>query len=126
MLLLAIWPAVSSHALLQQAGLIHEFHDDHHHGDGGSHEHNSDNHDFADGDYTSGGAAKALKKPEFLLAPTALLQTAAHGSILLRNYSPGPAPPGTAPPLLLKSWYFLLRAALPVRAPSVISDPLSC
>jgi hypothetical protein len=46
----AVWPAVTSHALLEQAGFIHEIHADHHHAhdhdqphdhdyDGGSHEH---------------------------------------------------------------------------------------
>jgi hypothetical protein len=120
MLLLAIWPAVTSHALLEQAGLIHEAHDDHHGGDG-SHEHNSDNHAFADGDYASGNSAKSVKKPEFSVVSTALLQTAPSLSVFVRNDPPGPAPPGTAPPHLLKSWSFLLRTALPVRAPSSIS-----
>lgn len=121
MLLLAIWPAVTSHALLEQAGLIHVVHDDHHASDG-SHEHNADHHAFADGDYTSATGAKSLKKPESTLISTALLQTLPDTSAFLaENDSPGPAPPGTAPPLLQKSWYFLLRTALPVRAPSFIS-----
>jgi hypothetical protein len=33
----------------------------------------------------------------------------------------GLAPPGTAPPELSTSWQFLLRASLPVRAPSFVS-----
>lgn len=120
MLLLALWPAVTSHALLEQAGLIHEVHDDHH-GEEGSHEHNADNHTFADGDYLSANGAKSLKKPESNVISTALFQTVFPSSVFLRNDSPGPAPPGAAPPHLLKSWSFLLRAALPVRAPSFIS-----
>ena len=122
--LLALWPAVTSHALLQQAGLIHEFHDDHHGGEG-SHEHNSENHDFADGDYTSATGAKALQKPDTVVC-TELWQAVSECSIRLRYDAPGPAPPGTAPPLLQKSWSFLLRTALPVRAPSLFPDLLSC
>lgn len=121
MLLLAIWPAVTSHALLEQAGLIHVVHDDHH-GSDGSHEHDADNHAFADGDYTSVSAVKLLKKPDSVVSPTLLLQAFSYISVFLaEDDSPGPAPPGTAPPLLQKSWYFLLRTALPVRAPSSIS-----
>jgi hypothetical protein len=121
MLLLAIWPAVSSHALLELAEAIHVVHDDHHNGDG-SHEQNDDNHAFADGDYTAGTAAKSLKKPDSPVVSTELLQRVSYISAFFgENDSPGPAPPGTAPPLLQKSWSFLLRAALPVRAPSCIS-----
>ena len=119
-LLVALWPAVTSHALLEQAGLIHEVHDDHH-GNEGSHEHNTSNHAFADGDYVSANASKSIKKPESTVNSTAPFRTLLYCSILMRNDPPGPAPPDTAPPLLQKSWYFLLRTALPVRAPSFIS-----
>ena len=120
-LLLAIWPAVTSHALLEQSGLIHVVHDDHH-GNTGSHEHNADNHAFADGGYSSPTAPKSLEKPQPVEISTPLLQILSCISAFLSDDdSPGPAPPGTAPPLLQKSWYFLLRTALPVRAPSFIS-----
>ena len=122
LLLVAIWPAVTSHALLEQAGLIHVVHDDHHHESDGSHEHNADNHAFADGDYTSTSAAKSLKKPDSAVVATALFQTVSCVSAFSSDDgSPGPGPPGAAPPLLQKSWCFLLRTALPVRAPSFIS-----
>jgi hypothetical protein len=120
LVLVALWPAITSHTLLEQAGVIHEVHEDHH-GDEGSHEHNADNHTFADGDYTPINAGKFLKKPESTVVSTAPFQTVLYCSILMRNDPPGPAPPGTAPPYLQKSWYFLLRTALPVRAPSLIS-----
>jgi hypothetical protein len=120
MLLLAIWPAITSHTLLEQAGMIHVVHDDHH-GSDGSHEHNTDNHAFADGDYTSASAAKSLKKPDLAIVSTAFLQAFCSSAFLGKDDSPGPAPPGTAPPLLQKSWYFLLRTALPVRAPACFS-----
>lgn len=118
--LLAIWPAVTSHALLEQAGVIHVVHDDHH-GDDGSHEHNTDNHVFADGDYASPRSATALMNPGSPVVQTAIFQSAFVLAFLSGDDSPGPAPPGTAPPLLQKSWYFLFRTALPVRAPSFIS-----
>jgi hypothetical protein len=121
MVLLAIWPAVTSHALLEQAGIIHAVHDDHQ-GSDGSHEHNADNHAFADGDYTSVSALKSLKKPDSVVSSTLLFQAFSYISVVLTDDdSPGPAPPGTAPPLLQKSWCFLLRTAIPVRAPSFIS-----
>ena len=119
-LLLAIWPAVTSHPLLEQAGVIHQVHDDHH-GEGGSHEHDFDNHVFADGDYASPTATKLVQKPDFDGSSHAVVQMIALCSILLRNDAPGPAPPGNAPPQLQQSWSFLLRTALPVRAPSIIS-----
>ena len=118
-LLLAIWPAVTSHALLQQFGLIHQAHH-HHHGDDGSHEHHSDNHAFADGDYTSAGTAQGIAKPQLATPAAALLFPVPFSfSALLINGSPGPAPPRAAPPLLQHSWCFLLRTALPARAPSL-------
>jgi hypothetical protein len=121
MLLLAIWPAITSHALLQHVGLIHEVHDDHH-GDGGSHEHNDDHHIFADGDYTFTSAAKTVSKPESSskVAPSDY-HFLSYFPVDLRIDPPGPAPPGAALPHLQQSWQFLLRAALPVRAPSFIS-----
>ena len=118
--LLAIWPAVTSHVLLEQAGVIHVVHDDHH-GDDGSHEHNTDNHVFADGDYASSRSATALTNPSLPVVQTVFLQSAFVSAFLSGDDSPGPAPPGTAPPLLQKFWCFLFRTALPVRAPSFIS-----
>ena len=47
--MLAIWLPALSNGLLQYAGLLHERHADHEVDPSGSHEHNSDNHDAADG-----------------------------------------------------------------------------
>lgn len=116
--LLAIWPAVTSHALLEQLEVIHHVHDDHD-DDGGSHEHNGDNHEFADGDYTRPvtefGVQPSLGGIVFCEAPSSL----SIEELSLRSALPGPAPPGSAATTFLKSsWQFLSRTALPVRAPS--------
>jgi hypothetical protein len=122
LLLLAAWPAVTSHSLLEQFGLIHEVHHDHH-SDGGSHEHNSDNHDFADGDYIAklnGDTGPLRVDLQFYEVPwsTAALQSTNNISDV---NTLGPAPPGVAPPEILRSWNFLHRTAVHARAPSFIS-----
>jgi hypothetical protein len=123
LLMLAAWPVMTSHSLLQHFGLIHQVHEDHD-DDGGSHEHNSDNHPFADGDYLRGSNTVSVWKP---VATTAALPflAAIFLSVETRTepevFHSGPAPPGIAPPELSHSWQFSFRAALPVRAPSFTS-----
>jgi hypothetical protein len=122
-MLLAAWPVVTSHALLEHFEFIHEVHEDHHHhSDGSSHEHSADNHDFADGGYvakTSGNSAPArvdvcVFESAWL---TVLLQSIDSGSLTTF----GPAPPGVAPPEYLHAWNFLHRTSADVRAPSSLS-----
>src|SRR5438046_6658090 len=48
-LLVAIWLPASSHALLEHWELIHQVHADNEFASNGSHEHDTDNHDAADG-----------------------------------------------------------------------------
>ena len=140
-LLALIWPVVTSHALLAHAGLIHVVHADHendghgdahkhlnhhqHHAhdhDAGSHEHNGDNHAFADGDYRSANTGKLILKPTLVALFTAASSIAAlveQSENLVE--SPGPAPPGSIPQILQQTWQFSNRAAIPGRAPSHLS-----
>lgn len=154
-ILVAIWPAVTSHTLLESLGVIHvahhetvetakggrERHHQHdHHGEGHSHDHHQhqhadngaerghqneqrdDHHIFADGDYAWTNAGKTLTKPELSVCGSlAFFCASSLNAVEAELDSPGPAPPGTAPPLLQKTWQFSLRAAVPVRAPSIIS-----
>lgn len=126
--LAAVWPAVTSHALLEQAGLIHQVHADHHHShdhdhDGGSHEHKADDHDFADGGYWAKNSPAKSARPNSAL----LYQTHWLAAVLTNppvDHQPadfGPAPPGTSPPELLHRWNFVLRTAVDARAPSFLS-----
>ena len=128
LILAAVWPALTSHALLERAGLIHEVHPNHHHPhdhdhDGGSHEHNADDHDFADGGYWAKTSPTKTAKPNFaLLYKTSWLDTALTNSPLddqLADF--GPDPPGASPPELLHRWNFVLRTAVNARAPSFLS-----
>jgi hypothetical protein len=117
--LVALWPVMTSHALLEQWGVIHQVHADHD-GGPGSHEH-SDDHAFADGGYLRGSrtiqvvkaVSSAVFLPSALDGPEALMLPSLPG---VRPF--GAVPPGTAPPELARRWQFLLRAALAVRAPS--------
>lgn len=130
-LLVALWPAATSHALLEQLELIHVVHEDHHHhddhhdadhsDDGKSHEHGATGHQFADGDYAVPSHGKSISKPQFLYAEASLIAAAILRISQEARDAQGPAPPGAAPPLLQKTWQFSVRTALPVRAPSFIS-----
>lgn len=140
MLLVALWPAVTSHTLLTHGGLIHvvhalhdharAHHEEHHdygHGhehnhpdDGRSHEHHGDNHAFADGDYRSTTASKLLRPALSAVFTAASAITAAVQCDLLVD-SPGPAPPGSTPQILRQTWQFSNRTAVPGRAPSFLS-----
>jgi hypothetical protein len=123
LVLLAFWPVITSHPLLQHFGLIHQVHEDHD-GSGGSHEHDTDNHAFAEGDYLLGSKDVSIWKPlasatvlPFATAMLLSMESLARGE----GFNSGPAPPGTAPPELSNCWQFSFRAALPVRAPSLTS-----
>lgn len=127
MLMLVTWPVMSSHPLLQQFGLIHEIHADHDDdddgGDGRPHEHNADNHSFADGGYLRNSSSISVIKPAFsipALPPLTAIFCSFEACAAEISHS-GPAPPGIAPPELTLGWQFAFRAALPVRAPSFIS-----
>jgi len=123
LLLAALWPAVTSHALLEQAGVIHQVHAEHHHPHHGPHEHNSDNHDFADGKYWAKTSGTKTPKPNFALAYQCawLAAPVSNLSSTIEATDAGPGPPGTAPPELLRPWNFLLRAAANPRAPTFTS-----
>jgi hypothetical protein len=116
LLLLAAWPVLTSHALLEELHLIHVVHDDHH-GSEDSHEHNTENHQFADGQYSSSSGSVQIAKPQIGPVLFSLRESLLASPVLMETV-PGPAPPGSAPPFLSSSWQFLSRTALPVRAPS--------
>lgn len=128
LLLVAFWLPASSHVHLQHFGLIHEIHEDHHHHDQGDappghHEHGADNHAAADGQCILTCGGPALDLPGFVFVVVGLdfdwdAMVLAAPSLL---DSSGLAPPCTGPPEIPRSWQFLLRAALPVRAPSFVS-----
>lgn len=118
--LLAFWPVLTSHVLLQHWGVIHEIHA-HHDDSDGSHEHGPDNHALADGDYLRGSSSTPAIKS---LAPVSS-NPVVRATLLALNFcierdlwSGGRAPPGAAPTELSHTWQFSFRAALPARAPS--------
>ncbi|HTL54085.1 MAG TPA: hypothetical protein VL361_00345 [Candidatus Limnocylindrales bacterium] len=115
LLLLALWAPATSHALLEQAGLIHTADTQH-----------DDDHDAADGLCVNATPHVQAPQPSLAVAPGLLvhlefwLATSAmvDGSV---EEASGPAPPGVAPPALPKTWHFSLRTALAARAPSCLS-----
>jgi len=127
-ILVVVWPAVTSRSLLTHGGIIHvvhsdHAHDDHEHHDGeGSHEHNGDNHTVADGEYRSTSSGKFVIKPPLAAAIALIASNAAleqRGEWLA--HSAGAAPPGSTPQILQQTWQFSNRAAIPGRAPSLLS-----
>ncbi len=130
-LLVAFWLPASSHVHLQQFGLIHELHEDHpdhqDHDDGspgsGHHEHGADNHAAADGEclLSSGTAGSDLSWDRLNEFGFGFVPALSDSLLLAAPEATGLAPPGTGPPGFSASWQFLLRAALPVRAPSSVS-----
>lgn len=127
LLLLAAWPALTSHSLLELIGVIHQsheahaahHHDHHHHPDDPSHEHGPADHDFADGGYiakSSNNSAPFRALPQTQTALWAIAST--HQTELVAGAAFGPAPPGVAPPEFLQTWNFLHRTAIDARAPS--------
>lgn len=123
LLLAALWLPASSHALLEHFELIHHVHADHEEDSEGSHEHDTDNHDAADGLCLAPSVKPPLSKPVAVVPlswlAVALLNTSHHFSARPSPY--GPSPPGTAPPELSQRWQFSFRTALPSRAPSLAS-----
>ena len=127
-----LWLPASSHALLEYAGLIHERHTDHadhaDHADhdtdsSGSHEHDTDNHEPADGKFASASPHLSVPLPDAVAMPMLFCVLGLNWVSELHVAPPpsGLAPPGTAPPQLSQYWQFASRAALPARAPSLIS-----
>ena len=121
--LLTCWPVMTSHVFLQQWGVIHEVHSDHDGADG-SHGHSADNHAFADGGYLKGSTGIQVAPPfgSATFVPfAASLLSAIVFSLDCEVRHCGPGPPGTGPPGLSQRWQFSSRAALPIRAPSLLS-----
>jgi hypothetical protein len=126
LLLLAVWPAVSSHAVLQHSGLIHQFHDDHDEDadePGGSHEHHANGHDVADGQCVLSAKEVSVPTHHADVMPFVVwwLAAASMPELSPERHPSGLAPPGLAPPELSHRWQFFFRAALPARAPSFVS-----
>ena len=130
LLLVAFWLPTSSHALLQHVGWIHQKHDherdshseaDHHPDSEGQHEHDADNHAAADGLCMVASGKVHVPTPVFVATPgwllVALLTPSADANGMALHS--GLSPPGTSPPEYSHIWQFSLRAALPVRAPSL-------
>jgi hypothetical protein len=115
LLLLALWMPATSHALLEQAGVIHTEDSQH-----------DDDHDAADGLCLS--AATHVQAPPasltVIFAPMAELEfwlaacAVVDGSVAEAS---GPAPPGVAPPELAQTWHFSSRMSLQARAPSSLA-----
>jgi len=122
-LMCAVWLPSSSHALLQHAGLIHEFHADHGPDSTDGHEHDSDNHEAADGKCVWSATHISVPAPGFGVRPLLLsaLWIALPADPLVGHLPSGLPPPGAAPPQFAQSWHFAFRTALPARAPSLIS-----
>jgi len=127
-----LWLPASSHALLEHAGLIHERHADHadhaDHGDhpadsSGSHEHDTDNHEAADGKYASRSPHIGVPLLHAVAMPMLFCAFGLNWVSELHVAPPpsGLAPPGTAPPRLSHYWQFSFRTALPARPPSLLS-----
>jgi hypothetical protein len=121
-LLVAVWLPASSHALLEYFDLIHQVHADHDADSTGSHEHDSDNHEAADGHCLLSSTHVSVPLPDALAVPVFVCPLDFWSSELHVELQPsGLAPPGTAPPQLSHRWQFSFRTALPARAPSLIS-----
>jgi len=123
LLLAAFWLPASSHPLLEYAGVIHEHHADHDSDSPGSHEHNSDNHEAADGKCALSSTQVRVPVPDAVAFPM-LICSAGFDWASEPDVEPQPsglAPPGTAPPQYAHCWHFSFRTALPARAPSLIS-----
>ena len=121
-LLVAIWLPASSHAFLETFGLIHgqhadQGHDDHSNPDG-PHEHDSANHDAAD------GLCRPASFEVKFSAPPAVVSTLLNALLAveeMRRRPESPALSSLALPQLSKGWQFSFRTALPARAPSFVS-----
>jgi hypothetical protein len=124
--MLAAWLPASSHSLLEYAGLIHERHADHadHAADSsGSHEHDADNHEAADGKFASASPHINVSLPDAIAIPMLFCALGLNwvSEVHVECQPSGLAPPGTVPPQLSNRWQFAFRTALPARAPSLVS-----
>jgi hypothetical protein len=121
------WSVVSSHALLEFAGVIHHHHVAEHahspdaHGHD-SDEHQTDTHEAADGKYRPSSVRVSAPTPKFFtLLPFTVPELESLPEPPAVRQSFGSALPGVAPPQHSHRWQFSFRAALPPRAPSLIS-----
>jgi hypothetical protein len=127
LMLLAIWPAASSHALLETCELIHQHHADHDFGSPGSHDDHDDDHDddheAADGRCLLSSTQVTVPVPDLVLAPALFTFLFVEWDCEQQSsvFFSGLAPPGTAPPQLSHCWQFSFRTALSPRAPSLTS-----
>ena len=122
LLLVVLWPGVSSHALLESFGWIHEAPEDHHHHSEpeGSSESHHDDHNAADGRCLRSSTSVQVETPPLTQsAGLSLFVASAPAHHACRSLPPsGLAPPGVGPPTFISPWQFILRTALPARAPS--------
>ena len=122
LLLVAIWLPASSHVVLETFDLIHGQHadqgqDDHSY-PGDSHEHDSANHDAAD------GLCRLASFEVKFSAPQGVVSTLLNALLAVEGMGRCPENPALsshALPELSKGWQFSFRTALPARAPSFVT-----
>lgn len=123
LLLAVVWLPASSHVWLEHSELIHQVHADHDSDSSGSHEHDADNHEAADGKCAL--SSTHVRVPAFNTVATSFLLftsvLAWSSEFEVTRPLSGLAPPGLAPPQLSHCWQFSFRTALPSRAPTLIS-----
>jgi hypothetical protein len=121
--LVVIWLPASSHALLEHFELIHRAEADHDRDSGGSHEHDADNHEAADGKCALSSTHVNVPQPDAAVLPMLFCALGLDwaSELHVEQQPSGLAPPGTAPPPLCQRWQFSFRTALPARVPSLIS-----
>ena len=122
-LLVALWLPASSHALLEHFELIHQAHAEHDADSSGSHEHDSDNHEAADGKCALASTHVSVPVPNMVATPFLFCSLGFDlaSELHVERQPSGLAPPGVAPPQFSHRWQFSFRTALPARAPSLIS-----
>jgi hypothetical protein len=121
--LIALWLPASSHALLEHYELIHQVHADQDQDSDGSHEHDAENHEAADGKCALASTHVSVPMPQTVAIPFLFCALGLDWSSELHAapHPSGLAPPGAAPPQFSHRWQFSFRTALPARAPSLIS-----
>lgn len=124
LLLLFLWPVLSSHATLELAGCIHVHCDDHHSGD--PHPCPEPPHAAAEGDYLARTAVSLTGTPtqQWVLPPPLPVHPQSLPSHTWDGFGPifltarhGPAPPEEDPLLSVHSWLLVQRVAFSPRAP---------
>jgi len=126
LILATLWVPLSSHAFLQGLGFIHDWHgvheDAHDHDAEASHEHDGSHHDLADGicrNETGSPSLELISSAAATLLPVDVTNGGVEAAVRPNYDRAGLSPPGNSPPELFQKWRFSLRAALPVRAPSL-------